>query len=283
MKTRRLLEGKSSLVIGGSGGIGQVVAAHLARQGSAVCIVGRNSRNVSAALRALRAGADSDVKGMCCEIGDYRSVQRMIKRAVKVLGGLDILVNAAGMQAPIGRFSDNRIEDWERNLQVNLLGTVYSCKAALPYFEEQGSGSIINFSGGGATSSRTNFSAYAVAKTGIVRFTEILAEELRDRKIRVNAIAPGAVNTRMLEEVLSSGKQAGEKELYEAKLRAKEGGVSANSAAELVVFLASRRSAGLTGKLISAVWDPWKTWNRDSIRSIMASEEYTLRRLSRPH
>ena len=277
---RRLLEGKSAIVIGGSGGIGRVVAAHLADQGSKVCIASRNRRNVSAALRALRAGPHGEVKGMCCEIGDYRSVQRMINKAVKVLGGLDILVNAAGMQAPIGRFSDNRIEDWERNLQVNLLGTVYSCKAALPYFEERGGGSIINFSGGGATSSRINFSAYAVAKTGIVRFTEVLAEELRDQKIRVNAIAPGAINTRMLEEVLSSGRQAGNRELREAKKRAKEGGASPALAADLVVFLASQRSSGLTGKLISAVWDPWKTWNESAIKEIMISGKFVLRRSS---
>src|SRR5208337_3370455 len=275
---RKLLAGKAALVIGGSGGIGQAVAVQLATQGSAVCIAGRSRRNdVSAALDTLHEAGHGEIKGLCCNIEDHAAVRRMIQQAVKLLGGLDILVNAAGIQAPIGEFSSNSMEEWEHNLRINLFGTVYSCKAALPYLIERGSGSIINFSGGGATSSRTHFSAYAVAKTGIVRFTEILAEELRDRKIRVNAIAPGAVNTRMLNEVLLLGSQAGDKELREAKRRAMEGGVPPKLAADLVVFLASKRSMGLTGKLISAVWDPWKTWDKAVIEQIMASDKYNLR------
>jgi 3-oxoacyl-[acyl-carrier protein] reductase len=278
--TRKILAGKASLVIGGSGGIGQVVAAQLATQGCAVCIAGRSRRNVSAALDMLHEAGHGEIKGLCCNIEDHAAVRRMIRQAVKLLGGLDILVNAAGIQAPIGEFSSNSMDEWEHNLRINLLGTVYSCKAALPYLTERGSGSIINFSGGGATSSRAHFSAYAVAKTGIVRFTEILAEELRDRKIRVNAIAPGAVNTRMLKEVLLLGSQAGDKELREAKKRAMEGGVPPTLAADLVVFLASKRSMGLTGKLISAVWDPWKTWDKAAIEQIMAGDKYNLRRVS---
>jgi NAD(P)-dependent dehydrogenase (short-subunit alcohol dehydrogenase family) len=211
--TRKQLAGKSALVIGGSGGIGQVVAAHLSDRGSSVCIAGSSRGSVAAALRRLHGASHCEIAGVCCDTGDYDSVQRMFKRAASVLDGLDIVVNAAGIQAPIGKFSSNSIAAWERNLQVNLLGTVYSCKAALPYFVAHGGGSIINFSGGGATSSRTHFSAYAVAKAGIVRFTEVLAEELRERKIRVNAVAPGAVNTRMLDEVLSLGNQAGIKNL----------------------------------------------------------------------
>jgi len=278
--TRKLLAGKSTLVVGGSGGIGRVVAAHVAAEGSKLCIVGRNRRRISTALTQLREAGYSEIKGMCCDVGDYRSVQRMMMRAAKMLDGLDILINAAGIQAPIGAFSGNNIKEWEHNLQVNLFGPVYCCKAVLPFFEARGGGSIINFSGGGATSSRAFFSAYAVAKTGLVRFTEVLAEELLDRKIRVNAVAPGAVNTRMLDEVISYGQKAGDRELGEAKRRAKEGGAPPELAAELVVFLASHRSAGLTGKLISAQWDPWKTWNKASIKVIMASSKYSLRRLS---
>ncbi len=278
--SRRLLAGTRALVIGGSGGIGQVVAADLCGDGAAVCLVGRTNGRVLAAVHSVRAAGHHGAKGLSCDIVNYSSVQRMVRRAVQALGGLDILVNAAGIQAPIGEFSNTRIADWERNIQVNLLGTVYSCKAALPYFERRGSGSIINFSGGGATSSRAKFSAYAVAKTGVVRFTEVLGEELRNRKIRVNAVAPGAVNTRMLDEVLSLGHQAGEKELSDAKKRAKEGGEPPELAAELVVFLASQRSAGLTGRLISAVWDPWKTWDKVAIKSIMDGAKYSLRRVS---
>jgi 3-oxoacyl-[acyl-carrier protein] reductase len=277
---RKVLDGKLALVVGGSGGIGQAVAAHLSEAGCAVCIVGRTRSGLSSALARLHNTGHKEIIGLCCEVGDFSRVKQAIRQAVNALGDLDILVNAAGIQAPIGEFVNTDINKWSRNLQVNLMGTVYSCKVALPFLEKRGGGSIINFSGGGATSSRARFSAYAVAKTGIVRFTEVLAEEVRGKMIRVNAIAPGAVNTRMLDEVLLLGEKAGKKELSEAKQRAKVGGVSAGLAADLVVFLASRQAAGLTGKLISAVWDPWKTWDPAAIKEIMNCDKYSLRRLS---
>jgi NAD(P)-dependent dehydrogenase (short-subunit alcohol dehydrogenase family) len=117
-------------------------------------------------------------------------------------------------------------------------------------------GKIINLSGGGSTSARPNFSAYAVAKTGIVRFTENLAEEVREFNIDVNAVAPGAVNTKMLDDVLNAKSLAG-KEYAEALNRKEKGGNDPELAADLIVFLASGLSDGITGKLISAPWDPW--------------------------
>jgi 3-oxoacyl-[acyl-carrier protein] reductase len=141
------------------------------------------------------------------------------------------------------------------------------------------SGVIINFSGGGATSSRPNFSAYATAKAGIVKFTEVLADELKPYRIRINAIAPGAVNTKMLDEILKIGRKAGNVELAAAKKRALEGGISAELAAELAVFLASSDSANLSGRLVSAVWDDWKHWSKKYIKKIMAGESLTLRRV----
>lgn len=275
---KRALESKLALITGGSGGIGRVVAAHLAEAGATVCISGSNPERLSRATKDLRTKYRDRIFGLRCDISEAKQVARGFRSAIKKLGGLDILVNAAAIQQPIGEFAENALSSWEHNLQVNLLGTIYCCKLAIGSMEKRGGGSIINFSGGGATSSRTHFSAYAVAKTGVVRFTEILAEELQPRGIRVNAVAPGAVNTGMLDEVLQVGLRAGKAELESARKRAAEGGASAELAADLVVFLASHRSYPLSGKLISAPWDPWQTWDKASIRKIMSGPQYTLRR-----
>jgi len=257
-----------------------VVASHFLDHGASVCIVGRNSERLSSALNELNAGSVGKAIGFRCDVADRTSVQRVVKQANRRLGGLDILVNCAGIQEPIGKFVDNDIAAWERNLQVNLFGSVYTCNAVIPIFLGLGGGAIINFSGGGATSSRAYFSAYATSKAAIVRFTEVLAEELKGTKIRVNAVAPGAINTAMLDEILAAGSRAGKKETVEARKRAATGGASADLAAELVVFLASSRSKGLSGKLISAPWDPWKSWDRSAIRQIMSESKYNLRRIS---
>ena len=213
------------------------------------------------------------------DVGTWKSVEPGVRQAAEFLGGIDILVNAAGVQSPIGELISNDIYEWERNIRINLLGCVYCCKVTLPFLMRTDCATIVNFSGGGATSTRVNFSAYAAAKAGIVRFTEVLADELRNTNVRVNAIAPGAINTKMLDEIIAAGDMAGE-ELIAAKQRAASGGASVDAAAELVVYLASNESAGLNGKLISAVWDPWRSWDSRAINEIMSGSKYNLRRVS---
>ena len=116
---------------------------------------------------------------------------------------MTVLVNNAGVLGPAGPLDDNDWDAWVETVRVNLLGTVAMCRAVLPGMRERGYGKIINLSGGGATAARPNFSAYAASKAAVVRFTETLAGELDG--IDVNAIAPGALPTRMLDEVLASG------------------------------------------------------------------------------
>jgi 3-oxoacyl-[acyl-carrier protein] reductase len=144
---------------------------------------------------------------------------------------------------------------------------------------EQGGGSIINLSGGGATGPRANFSAYATAKTGLVRFSETLAEELRPYNVRVNCIAPGAMNTAMLNEVVDRGADAaGQKEYAQAVKVKQSGGASMQRVAQLCLFLVSDAARGISGKLISAVWDPI-TSLPEHLDELSGSDIYTLRRI----
>ena len=273
------LRGKTAVVTGGSRGIGRVVAEFLAREGAAVFVIARDEGEVRAAVQEINevAGGKAIARGGGCDVADAKALARTMGGFGRKMRRIDILVNCAGVQAPIGSFADTTFGDWEHNIQVNLLGTAAAIKAALPFMRR--GGSIVNFAGGGATSSRPNFSAYAVAKTGVVRFTEVLADELKPRGIRVNTVSPGGVNTAMLQEVLKLGARAGKAELARAKKQLATGGVTPELAAALVVFLASGESRGLTGRLISAPWDAWRTWDKKMIKKIMATEALTLRRV----
>ena len=190
---------------------------------------------------------------------------------------LHALINAAGVQTPIGTFEQIDTKDWEKNLSINLFGTINMIRGALPFFKSARCGKIINFSGGGATSSRPNFSAYAVSKTAIVRLTEILAEELREYKIDVNAVAPGAINTGMLDEIIEAGAEAG-KEHETARKRKREGGDSVERIVNLCRFLISLESDGITGKLLSAIWDDYNS--KGFLERLMEDSDFcTLRRI----
>ena len=253
-----MLENKVAIVTGGSRGIGKAVAQLFLQKGAKVVVAARSEIEIHNTVKDL--SLLGHIIGVRTDVADKDEVHAMVQETISEFQSIDILVNAAGIQIPIGPLVEVDTEKWISNIQVNLVGTMLCCKEVLPIFVRQRKGKIINFSGGGATSPRPNFSAYACSKAAIVRFTETLAEEVKGYGIDVNAIAPGAVNTRMLDDIIEAGPAAGE-ELKAAQKRKTQGGVPPEFAAELSLFLASDASNGLTGKLISAPHDDWKSWD----------------------
>jgi NAD(P)-dependent dehydrogenase (short-subunit alcohol dehydrogenase family) len=270
------LKHQTVLITGASRGIGQALALTLAKAGASLGLVARDEealQQVASQIAALGGNA----RVMAADVSQPERVEAVVSKAQMALGHIDVLINAAGIQAPIGPFLDNDLDDWENTVRVNLFGPLRLTKAVLPLMMARGHGKIINFSGGGATGPRPNFSAYAVSKAALVRFTETLAVELKPHNIQVNAVAPGAVNTQMLDEIIAAGAQAGAE--YEAGLeRLAKGGTPVAVVCELVLFLASAASGKLTGKLISAPHDPWRQW-QDRHDELNATPWYTLRRL----
>jgi 3-oxoacyl-[acyl-carrier protein] reductase len=271
------LTGRSAFVTGAGRGIGRAVATSLAAAGADVVLVARSPGELEETSRQVTALGRRTMT-VPADVARRQEVGRAVAGALERLGKIDLLVNCAGRQPPIGPLWENDPDDWVRTIEVNLLGTFHCIQAVLPGMIARRQGKIVNFSGGGATGPRPNFSAYAASKAAIVRLTETLAEELRPFNIQVNAVAPGAINTGMLEEVLAAGKAAGA-ELAAAQSRKAQGGTPIELAARLVVFLASGASGSLTGKLISAPHDGWQNWDAEHVARLADSPWYTLRRM----
>jgi NAD(P)-dependent dehydrogenase (short-subunit alcohol dehydrogenase family) len=190
-----------------------------------------------------------------------------------------ILVNNAGIYGPMGDTASVPWDDWVRAIEINLFGTLLMSRAVLPQMRTRGRGKIINLSGGGATAPLPRISAYAASKTAVVRLTETMAEELRNEGIDINAIAPGALNTRLLDEVLEAGPAAVGQAFYDRALEQREkGGAPLERGASLAVFLASTKSDGITGRLLSAVWDDWENLPAQR-EALEEGDVYTLRRV----
>lgn len=272
------LKGKAAIVTGAGRGIGRAIALAFAREGADLVLVSRTFEEVNeTARRAREFGVQA--RPMKADVSRRDDVESMVRLAVEKLCRIDVLVNNAGVLGPIGPLAENDPDRWVETLHINLIGTFLCCRAVLPYMMEERKGKIINLSGGGAASPRPFFSAYAASKAAVVRLTETLADEAKEFNIQVNAIAPGAVNTRLLDQVLAAGDLAGKKEMEAAKRRKERGSTPAEKAALLAVFLASDESDGLSGKLTSAVWDDWATL-AERIPEIMASDLLTLRRIA---
>jgi 3-oxoacyl-[acyl-carrier protein] reductase len=271
------LGNKVAIVTGAGRGIGSAIALAFAREGADLVLTARTLHELEDTATQARAMGQRAL-ALRADASHGQEVEAVVARALAQFGRIDILVNSAAVQPPIGPLWENDPDEWLRTIVVNVGGVFLFCWAVLPIMIRQGGGTIINLSGGGATSPRPYFSAYGASKAAVVRLTETLAQEAKEHNIQVNAIAPGAVDTRMTDQVLAAGAAAGERAVAEAR-RVKEERASPRAAAELAVFLASGESAGLTGRLISAIWDDWRSL-LSNLDEVMASELYTLRRMT---
>jgi NAD(P)-dependent dehydrogenase (short-subunit alcohol dehydrogenase family) len=275
------LSGLNAIITGANQGLGLEIARHYLVAGASVAICARDSGKLEAAAEELRARADSGQKilALACDVSDEAAVGRFTTAAVAELGSIQILVNNAGVYGPKGPSERVDWTEWKRAIEINLYGVVLPTRAIVPHLKQQGRGKIINLSGGGATQPLPMISAYAASKAAVVRLTETLAEELRPHHIDVNAVAPGALNTRLLEEVLNAGSALVGESFFKKALKQRDtGGTPLELGASLCVYLASAESDGVTGKLLSAQWDPWRDFALYRDR-LLQSDIYTLRRI----
>jgi 3-oxoacyl-[acyl-carrier protein] reductase len=252
------------VITGSSSGIGKFLADALAAKGHALCRLARSPQ---------------EGFSFRCDVSDWAALQNCAKSVQQKWQSMDGLICCAALQEPIGPAMEIDPAAWRSALAVNLDGTFFSIRAFYPLLRKTNRrAKVICFSGGGATGPRPNFAAYGVSKAGVVRLVETLAAEWQGQPLDINAVAPGAIFTRMTEQVLARGAgAAGKKEFEQAFKQSRDNAAQLKKVLGLVEFLLSPRSDGITGKLISAQWDPWE--KLDEYKPDLAGDIYTLRRI----
>ena len=230
------LEKKVAVISGASRGIGRAIAKRFAREGAVVCLCARNVEHLrTVSLEIMAFGGKSIFEQT--DIADEKQVQEFLTTCSSSFGVIDILVNNAGMLGPRVPFAQYPLQEWEKVLSVNLTGLFIMTKLALPFFNSSG-GSIINLSSSVGKIAKPNWGAYGISKFATEGFTQALAEELRPRKIRVNAVNPGAVATEMRRQAFPEEDQR--------TLRKPE------DVLDVFIYLASDESKQITGKSFDA-------------------------------
>jgi NAD(P)-dependent dehydrogenase (short-subunit alcohol dehydrogenase family) len=255
------LANKIAIVTGASRGLGKEITRTLSDAGASVFKVARDSS-----------------MDLSIDLADPAAPHQVVAACLAKFGGIDILVNNAGVLGTVGPLERVPFADWQAAFSVNLFAPAHLCQLVAPIMRSRGGGKIINLSGGGATSPRPDFTAYGASKCALVRLTETLAIELAEAKIDVNAVAPGAMNTDMAKRVLAAGPTASRDYAASVERAGKDTTQTMRNAAELVAFLASPACDGITGRLISAVWDNWQKLPelQEELRN---SDRFTLRRM----
>jgi NAD(P)-dependent dehydrogenase (short-subunit alcohol dehydrogenase family) len=252
------LEGKNVVITGGSLGIGFAVADKCVNEGARVVIAARDQEDIERSVAKLERISPGAVFSYSLDVSDLSKVREFASWCATHVGDISGLVNCAGTYGPIGMTTAVDLQEFKRTLEINFLGTVYMCSVFAPMMRSLSHKKIVNFSGGGAASPFPHYSAYATSKIAIVRYTENIALELQGDGFDVNCVAPGFVITRMHQQTLAAGSDAAGAAFYEAtRKQIESGGVPPEKAADLTAFLLSAESDGITGKFISAPWDPW--------------------------
>lgn len=244
------LNNKTAIVTGGSRGIGLTIAKALAKNKYNVVIC---SRNISQAQKAKKQIEALGVKCLAykVDISSYPQCKSLVTNTINNFSRIDLLVNNAGFQGSVKKLWLNSFKEWEKTIKVNLLGTFYMMHLMIPHMLRQKSGTIINLSGGGGAYGRPNFSAYGCSKAAVLRLTETVASELGGKNIKVIAIGPGAVWTKMAKDILErKNNDLDRKTLLELKAARKTGGTPPDKIERLIGYLISKDSRKFSGKLL---------------------------------
>jgi NAD(P)-dependent dehydrogenase (short-subunit alcohol dehydrogenase family) len=274
------LFGRKVIITGANRGLGLEIARQFAMAGADLALGARDETLLGKETQTLaEAYPERRILWRKLDVSSETDTLAFVDWSLEALGRVDVLVNNAGVYGPMGDIADVDWREWVEAIQVNLMGSVLMARAVIGPMKGRGRGAIIQISGGGATNPLPGITAYAASKAAIVRFAESLALELKDSGIDVNAIAPGALNTRLLDEVIAAGPERVGKAFYERSLEQRDkGGVPLEKGAALAVFLASEAARGITGRLISAVWDRYENWQAH-LDELRKSDAYTLRRI----
>jgi NAD(P)-dependent dehydrogenase (short-subunit alcohol dehydrogenase family) len=274
------LAGRAAIITGASDGLGREIARAYVRAGANVVICARDAdRLEKSRAELLQLSRGGDVVAVAADVSDPADVERLATEALARFPQVHALVNNAGVYGPFGPIESVDWRAWAQAIEINLYGSVLMARAVIPHFKQHRYGKIIQLSGGGATNPLPRISAYAASKAAVVRFAESLALEVEEFGIDVNAIAPGSLNTHMMDQLMAAGPDAVGPAFYERmKKIADDGGAPLEKGAALAVFLASPASDRITGRLLSAVWDDWSELP-DRLEALKGTDVYTLRRI----
>jgi 3-oxoacyl-[acyl-carrier protein] reductase len=272
------------ILAGSSTGIGRDITKKLLATGHDVFGLSRSQQSGTGLDLEVSAGkSPGKFRSAICDVNQWEALQVIAQQLEAEWGAADALISCTATHGVVGPAMSVDPKQWCQTVHQNLDGVFYTIRAFFSLLRKSKNRSkVICFSGGGATAPRVNFSAYGAAKTAIVRLTENLAEEWKGLPMDINSIAPGAMKTRLIEEMVNLGpERVGAKEFASAQKIMKEGGGSFDKIFSLIEFLISPESDGLSGKLLAAQWDPWKkipSLSQENREQFFRSETYTLRR-----
>jgi 3-oxoacyl-[acyl-carrier protein] reductase len=271
---------KNVIITGGTVGFGKALAEKFLNEGANISICSRNEQQLfDTQSELLSKFPNQIILVKKCDVSIEKDVKEFITYSLDTFKTIHVLILNAGVYGPMGPIETVSLDEWRKSIDINLFGVLLPCRELIPHFKQNKYGKIIVLSGGGATNPMPNLSSYATAKAAVVRLVETLSKELSSYNVDINAIAPGAMSTRMIEQIIDAGPEIVGDEFFKKNQNWKQNGdTSMELGTNLAVYLSTADSNGVTGKLISAQWDDWKNFG-NHLNDLQNSDIYTIRRI----
>lgn len=272
------LKGKNILITGGSMGIGLATARICLQRDANVLICARNDSDIDQAVELLKQEGYANISGKSADVTRKEEIDSVLDELESRFGPLNSVIHSAGVYGAIGPITSVKPDEWFEGIKINLFGSFLVARQSCLRFQKNGGGRLVLFSGGGAAGPFPNYTSYACSKTGVVRLTETIAQEMASYNIEVNCVGPGFVVTRLHQKTLQAHERAGSEFLERTKAEILRGGVPAEIGASAAAFLVSDEAKGINGKFIAAPYDNWKDFPQ-RLKALKESDIFTLRRI----
>ncbi|MDA9650333.1 SDR family oxidoreductase [Candidatus Pelagibacter sp.] len=270
------------VIFGATGSIGKYLVNQFYNKGHNLLLYIKDKKKLNILKKKIKNRKLQTVNYEQLDLINNKDLKKKINKNIKFFKKADVIINATGVQGEIGNFFKISLKNFFKTFEINFYTQIILFKTIYGLIKDNKSTHIILFSGGGVTNIRKNFSSYSLSKIALVKLVEILAVEFRNKNIRINAVSPGIIDSRMTRSIIGSNKKDVDfNELNKIKEQIGKSKKTLKKVYDLIIFLNSQKGNKITGKIISSRWDNLTKWNIKKIKKALNSDIFTLRRVEK--
>ncbi len=266
------------IIFGATGSIGSFLLKKYFEKNHNLLLFIKEKKKINNLIKKYKSNESQIVKYEKLDFNNPNDFKKKFKKNKNFIKKTSIIINTVGVQGEIKNFFTLNLEKFYQVFKINFFSQVLLFKNIYQYIKLNKNMLIIMFSGGGVSGQRQNFSPYVLSKIALVKLVEILALEFNNKNIRINAISPGIINSKMTRLILKENKNVGFKELKKIKKEIVKSKKSLEKIYNLINLLSKKKGKQISGKIISSRWDRFDKWNSKDIKRLISYDLFTLRR-----
>jgi len=267
------------IIFGASGSIGSYLVKEYMSQNSELLLFVKNLKSKKKIINKLKFQSSAKIIIDQLNFTNFSSITKKINKHKSFVKNSDIIINATGSLGEIKNVLNINFKKFKNTMDINFFSNLILLQNLSKFIKNNKNLLIIFFSGGGVTSYRKNFGTYSISKLSLIKLIEIVSNEINNKNVRINAIAPGIIQSKMVDITINNRKSVSKKEIKKIERDIKYSNDALKKLFKVINFLRSNKGKQITGKLISSKWDNIETWNKNKIKKLINKDLYNVRRI----